>query len=325
MDKNQFARYKKYDAIFRNFNVRRTKAELLLEMEVSEKTFNLDRRAMEELYPVEIEAKKGENGFYYQYLDKDMSIAEKPLSQDEVDKIEQAVAVLSGISGVPVFQDLEETLTNLRGFQSKRRVTEEMRPFVSFQINETSNADHFETFFNAIRDKKALNIHYRNFGKEDFNFEIHPHFLKFYNEMWYVFGYNPEKLSYNWVVPFDRIVSTSESKSQYKKNEKYNFGEDYFDDIVGVTKDPNQAVANIKIRVKPESVGFIMSKPLNAGQKRVTKSEDGHFYTSLKVIPNLELYNRLLMFGDNIEVIEPKDVRDRLKFIISEMSNNYSN
>ncbi len=312
MDKNQFARYKKYNAIYRNFSIEKTKAELMNEFEISEKTFNLDRRAMEAEFGVEIISKKGHNGFYYQYADPEMSIDEMPLTLAEVDKMEQAIAILSGISGLDLFEGFEDILNNLRGFQSKSKMKHQLEPIVSFQTDNWTNTRNFEILFNAIRDKQVLEILYKDFKGKEFVFEIHPYFLKHFNEMWYLIGYNSKENSHNWLLPLDRIESIVFLDIKFKKNEAFKFDE-YFNDIVGVTKEFSKPAVRIKIRVKPESVGFVNSKPLNPLQKLANKPEnDGHYYTYLTVRPNLELYNRLLMFGDSIEVIEPAEVRNEL-------------
>jgi predicted DNA-binding transcriptional regulator YafY len=314
MDKNQFARYKEYDSIFRNFKEEWSKEDIITELAISEKTFNLDRRAMEELFDVEIKSLRGnEKNYIYRYADRDMSISEKPLTQEEVDRVEQAIAILSGVSGLELFEGFEDILSNLRGFESKSKIMDEMEPFVSFQTDNWSNTKNFDVLFNAIRDLQVLEIIYKDFKDQKYTFEIHPYFLKHYNEMWYLFGYNKAEHVYNWVLPLDRIEDIRLLGVKYKKNEAFKFDREYFKDIVGVTKDFNEPTVTIKIKVKPESVGFINSKPLNPFQKPIDKpEEDGHYYTYLTVRPNRELYNRLLMFGDSIEVIDPMEVREEL-------------
>ncbi|MDB9791270.1 WYL domain-containing protein [Bacteroidia bacterium] len=317
MDKNQFARYKEYDAIFRNFKEEWSKADIITELAISERTFNLDRTAMQELFDVEIKSLRGnEKNYIYRYADKDMSISEKPLTQEEVDRVEQAVAILSGVSGLELFEGFEHILSNLRGFASKSKIMDEMEPFVSFQTDNWSNTKNFDVLFNAIRDEQVLEIIYKDFKSEEYTFELHPYFLKHYNEMWYLLGYNKIEHAYNWVSPLDRIQDIRFLNVNYKKNEAFNFTDDYFNDIVGVTRDFNQKVEEIKIKVEPNAVGFIDSKPLNRFQRPVKREEDGHYYTYLKVRPNRELYNRLLMFGNSIEVMEPKEVRQRLKGMV---------
>ena len=223
---------------------------------------------MEKQFNVEIKSLRGnEKNYIYRYADKDMSISEKPLTQEEVDRVEQAVAILSGVSGLELFEGFKDTLSNLRGFASKSKIMDEMEPFVSFQTDNGSNTKNFDTLFNAIRDKQVLEIIYKDFKDQEYTFEIHPYFLKHYNEMWYLFGYNKIEHVYNWVLPLDRIEKVRVLKLQYKKNVAFNFDEEYFKDIVGVTKNFNEPAVTIKIKVKPESLGFINSKPLNLYQR----------------------------------------------------------
>lgn len=326
MDKNQFARYKEYDAIFRNFKEEWSKADIITELAISERTFNLDRTAMQELFDVEIKSLRGnEKNYIYRYADRDMSISEKPLTQEQVDRIEQAISILSGISGLELFEGFEDTLSNLRGFASKSKIMDEMEPFVSFQTDNWSNTKNFDVLFNAIRDEQVLEIIYKDFKSEEYTFELHPYFLKHYNEMWYLFGYNKIEHAYNWVLPLDRIQDIRFLNVKYQKNEAFNFADDYFNDIVGVTKNLNEPAVIIKIKVKPESLGFINSKPLNPHQKLAdTPEADGNYYTYLKVRPNKELYNRLLMFGNSIEVMEPTEVRETLVEMLEAIRLKYS-
>jgi len=326
MDKNQFARYKEYDAIFRNFKEEWSKADIITELAISERTFNLDRTAMQELFDVEIKSLRGnEKNYIYRYADRDMSISEKPLTQEQVDRIEQAISILSGISGLELFEGIEDILSNLRGFESKSKIMDEMEPFLSFQTDNWSNTKNFDVLFNAIRDEQVLEIIYKDFKSVEYTFELHPYFLKHYNEMWYLLGYNKIEHAYNWVLPLDRIQDIRFLNVKYQKNEAFNFADDYFNDIVGVTKNLNEPAVIIKIKVKPESLGFINSKPLNPHQKLAdTPEADGNYYTYLKVRPNKELYNRLLMFGNSIEVMEPTEVRETLVEMLEAIRLKYS-
>jgi len=319
MDKNQFNRYQQYDSMLRDWSEEYSKEDFLTEFGISDKTFNLDRRAMEELFDVKIESVRGiEKKYIYRYADKDMSINEKPLTQDQADKIEQAVSIISGITGLTLFEDFKEILDKIRGYKSKKRMIEEIEPFLSFQIDHYFNTNHFDELFNAVRNKQVLNVNYVDWEDRLFSFEVHPYFLKYYNEMWYLIGYNPEKLSYNWVLPLDRIKEVTPIQKEFKQNQRFDFAGDYFDDIVGVTKNLNVKPVKIKIKVKETSRHFIERKPLCSSQRPVKQESDGNYYTYLTVRPNNELYNRLLMFGENIEVISPMEVRNEIKRKLSE-------
>lgn len=326
MDKNQFKRYQEYDSIFRDFNQEWTKEEIITHLGISERTFNLDRRAMESIFNIEIVSTKGTTkNNIYRYEDRDMSINERALSQDQVDRIEQAVSILSGISGLDLFDGFEDIFLNLRGYSNKRRITEEMTPFLSFQTDTYHNTKNFEFIFNAIRDRTVLNVKYKDYKEHIYEFEIHPYFLKYYNEMWYLLGYNSENNLYDWVVPLDRIENVEHINKAFKINNKYRFDLTYFDDVVGVTKFKEKEPVEIKLKVNPESIEFIERKPLNNKQKPIKKENDGNYYTYITVRPNNELYNRILMFGDNVEIVEPLEIRKEIGQKIHNMFVKYQN
>jgi predicted DNA-binding transcriptional regulator YafY len=305
--------------MLRDWTEEYSKEDFMTELGISEKTFNLDRRAMEDLFDVEILSIRGiAKKYIYRYADRDMSIDEKPLTQDQVDKIEQAVSIISGISGLTLFEDFNEILDKIRGYKSKKRMIEEVKPFLSFQIDHYFNTNHFEELFSAVRNKQVLKLDYVDYQGRLFSFEVHPYFLKYYNEMWYLIGYNPEKSSYNWVLALDRIKDISPIKAEFKENQRFDFAGDYFKDIVGVTKNLDTKPVKIKIKVEENSKHFVERKPLCSSQRPVKQESDGQYYTFLTVRPNNELYNRLLMLGENIEVISPKEIRSELKRKLSE-------
>ncbi len=338
MDKNQFVRFKAYDNCFRQrqgFHWKELKliAEEAIQenfgelVSISKETVYRDKRIMQELFPQVdiIEVKQGVKS-YFRYSDLDMSIVDRTLTQDEVNKVEQAVALLSEISGVELFSDLENVLMSLRGYKSNLASVEQIKPVVSFQNDYWTNTNYFSEIFKAIREKLVVEITYDSYNKGVGTYEFHPYFLKHYNEMWYVLGYSSSENKYNRDFALDKIRALKFIKKAYKKNENPNcdFDRSYFDDVVGVSKDFISKVVKIKIKVEPDAVRFVNNKPLYQGQAYIEKPEaDGNYYTYLKVRPNKELYNRLLMFGHNIEVIEPIDVRLKLSEMIREMNNKY--
>ena len=56
-----------------------------------------------------------------------------------------------------------------------------------------------------------------------------------YRNRWFLFGYNPEKEKYDWNLAIDRIISFKEMQHPFLENTIIDWNE-YFDDIIGVTK-----------------------------------------------------------------------------------------
>ena len=126
---------------------------------------------------------------------------------------------------------------------------------------------HLRRLHNAIFYKKVLEIGYQPYENETpYSLIIHPYFLKQYNNRWFLFGYNPEKEKYNRNMAIDRIVNIKEIKEKYHKNTQINWQE-YFDDIIGVTKLDNTNTEATILHFLGKTGGYMESKPLHGSQK----------------------------------------------------------
>ena len=135
-----------------------------------------------------------------------------------------------------------------------------------------------------------------------------------------MFGLNDQdKLIYN--LPLDRIKSISQSSEKYIENTTLDFKE-YFEDIVGVSFSPNEKPIKIKLKLKSEVAPYILTKPLHGSQKKL-ESKAEITIIEIEVIPNIELRQLILSYGDGIEVISPKSFREQMKKVIDNMNRKY--
>jgi predicted DNA-binding transcriptional regulator YafY len=175
--------------------------------------------------------------------------------------------------------------------------------------------------YNAIIYKQVLSITYQSFKvNEKQNFTIHPYFLKQYNNRWFVFGLN-EASDRLINLALDRIVKLKELKKKYKENSTVDFNE-YFEDVIGVSVNLNIKPQQILLSVKNERLPYIETKPLHGSQK-IKDREKTHTKVSIEVIPNNELESLLLYFGDDLQVLEPLDLRLRISEKIKNMATYY--
>ncbi len=104
-------------------------------------------------------------------------------------------------------------------------------------------------------------------------------------------------------------------------NTKINF-ELYFDDIIGVTVPVEAVLTKIILHAKLSLAPHIQTKPIHASQKQLSLSEEGLLF-SIEVIPNYELEKNILSFGEELEVLEPKSLRDKLQDRVFKMIQKY--
>ena len=110
-------------------------------------------------------------------------------------------------------------------------------------------------------------------------------------------------------LALDRIKKIEELTVKYKSSDID--WDDYFDDLIGVTKF-NLTAVEIKLLITDaEQAAYIQTKPIHHSQKQI-KQVEGGFETSIKVIPNYELESLILSFGERIKILSPKSFQERI-------------
>lgn len=245
---------------------------------------------------------------YYRYETSDFSINKQPMNELEAEKLKSALLVLSRFKGMPQFEWVNELILKL---QEAFKLESHEREIISFDANEYLKNIHFlGDLFNAILYKKVLCVDYQSFKSDVMTtLEIHPHYLKQYNNRWFLIGNNPEFENFTNLA-LDRIVSFSEIDKKYQVS-SIDFNE-YFDDVIGVSISPESIISKIILQATPDLAPYIMTKPLHGSQKKITNNETG-FTFSIEVIPNHELEKLILSFGEGLKVLEPQFFRDKIK------------
>lgn len=332
INKNAYLRYQVLDKCFSNKYKIYFIEDLLNEVNKALEDFNgsgskIERRQLfddvkfmesEAGWAIPLERIKAGKKVIYRYSDDTFSIKNQKISDDELDAINAALMVLLRFRGFPQFEWINELVPKLQSLFQQDETIE----VISFDQNEfLLGLEHLPMLYKSIIKETTLTIEYQSF--KDTNSRlliIHPYYLKQFNKRWFLFGLNnTDKRLYN--LPLDRIKDIKPDSTKFKKNTETNF-KDYFEDIVGVSFQANGKPIKIKIQLDYEITPYILTKPLHGSQKKIESNEKG-LIIQIEVIPNHELKQLLLSFGDGLEVISPKKYRDELKCTVEKMNINY--
>ena len=205
----------------------------------------------------------------------------------------------------------------------------DMRISSSMEQNLT-NIHLLPIFFKAISDKQVLYFDYQPFGQEVFTLTFHPQFLKEFNGRWFVFGEADREPYQAYNVPLDRIVGevSEVNNVEYIPSPK-DFYQEFFKNIIGVTHEKGAKVEEVIIRTKSEyQHGLLLTKPLHHSQKETLPygEHGGQWYgeVRLTIEPNRELRGRILLYGENLEVVSPQSLREQIKSILKQQMQLYS-
>lgn len=253
----------------------------------------------------------------YRYEDPHFSIFNSPLNEEEIAQLTQSVSLLRRFEGMPGFEWVEEMNAHLQ-----TTLSESPEPVIGFDENKLLKGMSFFTpLFQCITDKKAILLSYKGYKSDNLIVEVvHPYYLKEYNQRWFLLALHDRyKTISNFAL--DRIEAMEQTTAAFIPNKTIDFAH-YFDNVVGVSVCTGD-VQTIEILLYKEQAPYTLSKPIHPSQKVIEKREDGSVIISIEVIPNYELTQLLLSFGDRIKILSPASLAEKIVAKIKKNIKNY--
>lgn len=274
---------------------------------------DMDFMKSEAGYDAPIESLKDGRKVFYRYSDPEFTILKKPLNPAEMDSLQEALETLSRMNTIPGFDWVNSLQTKL---QSGLNQEKQKQQIISFEDNEfLKGLEFLNPLYQFIVNKQCMEITYKGFSAEKENiFTVSPYYLKQYNNRWFLFGHNHqvEKIQN---LALDRIIKLDSCNEVYEEC-SMNFTE-YFEDIIGVSNDLTKDVVEVKIKLSDNILPYINSKPIH-GSQHVKEN-----ILTLKVRLNFELESTILFHGENMTVLEPPILVDKIKKRLEDMNSNY--
>lgn len=262
------------------------------------------------------------------YANPAFSIFKKEMSEDEEYLLREALSMLGQFDGLPNLDRLEKLRLGLRNNSNKQ--------IISFTKNPLENSNLFGELFTAISQKQVIELHYHVFSKpnEDLQINLNPYLLKEYNRRWYLLAEAEAggKLLNFSLDRIDKCVPLPSHKYRVYKGDI----NEWFDDIIGITVLDKSPVYKIKFWVSDNSKDYVMTKPLHDSQRKISKDEvqtlqnrypflQGGIFLRVDCRRNYELIRELTSFGEDLLVLEPREIQDEIFEKISKINKCYQN
>lgn len=324
VSKNAWIRYRALDACFRNTRKRYYFEDLMDAVNDVLNDFDGsdvgDRQLRQDISDMQSEAlgaapivkRRDGHRVYYTYEDKDFSILKLPMTQQEMETLNDTIVMLSRFKGMPRFSWMTELIAKLKvGFQLDGSAA----GTVAFQQNPyLKGLEWFSDIWDAIIQKRVVELTYRRRTDKEAKCKVmHPYQLRQYNNRWYVIGYEEEQAAERpfTVRALDRIEGVRIVKgARLKRNDTVDFDE-YFGDIVGVSLHQGQEPERVVAKVYYPDAMYIDTKPIH-GTQRVIEEGEGYKVFEWDIIPNEEFYQQLMIYANRLEMIEPEEVRKEI-------------
>lgn len=256
---------------------------------------------------------------YYYYSNRHYELEAASISTDQAFALEISAQVLQQLKGFPLVVELEKLRNHLE--RSTGAISPTASPTLFFENNaQLKGIEWLEALFEAIRAQTVLKIAYQPYDTSIIEKNIHPWWLKQFNQRWFLFGWDEQYQRLD-NSPLDRIVELWPVSLTYQPNLLID-PEEYFAPIVGVSRFPEDEMQRVKIKVKAQRGQYIRTKPLHSSQEELP-SANGYCLFQYHIIINKEWHSLLLSFGADLKVLEPDSLRATMKQELAAWANSY--
>jgi predicted DNA-binding transcriptional regulator YafY len=278
---------------------------------ISKRTIQLDIQAMRSdklgyNAPIIVKEKK-----YYTYEDAYYSITNIPLTDQDLDKLGDAIDFLKQFNGFSHFKELSGMVHKLEDhiISAKRN----KQPIIDFETNpDLKGIEYLDVLYKAILDQKVITISYKSFkAREATVFSFNAFLLKEFNNRWFVIG-NKSKDATILNLALDRIEDVVVEDAKKSVRPKDFDPSNFFKDVIGVTVMQGQLPEKIRFFVVKENSPYVVTKPFHSSQVIIEENEKGMIF-EITVKLNYELERVLLGYGESLEVLSPRRLRNRIK------------
>ncbi|WP_299826005.1 WYL domain-containing protein [uncultured Pontibacter sp.] len=317
-NKNKLVRLKVLDRCFRNKFRRYTLDDLMEEcseaLEEYEGVYKgISKRSVQEDIKDMRSGKFGyeapivcEEGYYF-YSDRNFSITNTPLTEEDYQTIRNSLSVLEQFSELGQLEALRQVEEKLQNVLSAKKDDE--RSYIQFEKTEYPAAQKWlSKLLVYTKAQQGLTISYQPFSYEaPADFDTFPLLLKEYNGRWFFIGYNQDyKCLQNF--PLDRIIDVKQT-NELQAPENATQLLDQLNHLIGVSI-PATGIETVIFKIVASHRKYIETKPIHSSQKLLNNANNTF---TLEVGINVELKAKLLSFGNKLVVIEPDHLKEKMK------------
>ncbi len=170
----------------------------------------------------------------------------------------------------------------------------------------------------AMRDGKTVELTYQSYWhSEPHTFEVEPYCVKVFRQRWYLVAYSPYK-NRIMIYALDRVKWLLPTDQSFVLPKDFD-PEAYFYNSFGIINDENIKPEEVRIKVYTDENKhlYIQSLPMHHSQEIVKQTED-HTIFRYYIRPTYDFRQEILSHGADIEILSPKWFRDGIASIIKD-------
>ena len=184
--------------------------------------------------------------------------------------------------------------------------------------NAPAGEQYLDTIISAIKGNHRLRIGYQKFQAEGYEKVVCPYALKLSQRRWYLLALNDEEQMR--IYALDRMTMVKQTDEAFVMPADFS-PQDYFSEYYGVLTD-NTPMDHVVLRAHNKTANYLRTLSLHHSQREIVSTE--HYADfSLDIRPTTDFLGQLLSYGDGIEVLEPLELREKMRQMIAENLKRY--
>ena len=259
----------------------------------------------------------------YVYTDPNYSINKIPVSEEDLQGLEMAIGILEQFKNIPAIKIFEDAIGKLSAAVKHSRQHDEHKGILILdRPKRYVGIEYMNDIVEAIQQKRIIRLSYQPFSRnEPRKHTLHPYFIKEYNGRMYLIAkdIHPTKETKMLTFAFDRMSDVIPMHTTFQ--EEHLDKENYFQSAIGITLS-NAEPQEIHLSINPTQSGYLKSQPIHHSQT-ILKDNEIEFAIRLNLVINYELTSLILGMGDQVTVLQPQSLADKIKDTATAILNKY--
>lgn len=275
-------------------------------------------------YDAPIDYDRRRKGYYYK--DANYSINKLSLKHEDIEALQNMLAIVKRYEKLSLLNPLKQVINKIEKFHGDKEIAESVEDISDLiQVEmppDSAGLEYSLELYDAIRNFCSIQFKYKRFstGTEKLH-TIDPYLLKEFKNRWYLTGWYHEE---NRIATFalERISLLKTLEKRFKLKETFS-RKDYFKYSFGITVINGYKPEQIVLKFNIKQGLYIKAQPIHSTQK-IVKETKNEIQIVITVIPSYELTSQILSYGNDVELLKPKYLRNVIKSHLEDSIKNYA-
>jgi len=199
-------------------------------------------------------------------------------------------------------------------------IADRLSGYIHFNRRRSSGTEYLYGLLHAIKNKLQITFTYEKYYDGEISRRVtEPYALKESDHRWYLLAYDlRDKIVKSFAL--DRLSNLDITRRPFQFPRSFDVNE-YYRYCFGIISSGNRSPQDIVLKFDPLQGKYIKSLPIHESQKVI--SEEGGLTISLKLVLTYDFVMELLSYGQNVKVLKPKKLADKICEIYKEALKQY--